>query len=377
MDELQQVLDACRQARARGESAVLATVVRVTGSAYRRPGARMLFLRDRESVGLVSGGCLEADLAQRAEEVFDSGQSRTVVYDMRSPDDLVWGLGLGCNGEIRVLLELLAPTHPPEYFDFLERCFERREPGVVASVFDVDGPTTLTLGSRATLSHDGSFRDELNSAELSRLVERDATEVRSCRRTRVASYALQEGRAEVLVEFVAPPVSLVVYGAGTDARPMVDFAAKLGWQVQVFDHREASACPDAFPGARSVRVVDFSRLSADPPEIDENTAVIVMTHHFLNDLEVMQSLVDSPTVYIGVLGPRQRTANLLRELEKRGIQATPEQLDRIYGPVGIDIGSETPEEIALSALAEIRAVLSRRRGGFLRERRAPLHDESP
>ncbi len=126
-----------------------------------------------------------------------------------------------------------------------------------------------------------------------------------------------------------------------------------------------------------MRVVEFSRLSADLPEIDENTAVIVMTHHFFNDLEVMQSLVDSPTPYIGVLGPRQRTANLLRELEKRGIQATPEQLDRIYGPVGIDIGSETPEEIALSALAEIRAVLSRRRGGFLRERRAPLHDESP
>ncbi len=337
----------------------------------------MLFLRDGDSVGLVSGGCLEADLAQRAAEVFDSGESRTVVYDMRSPDDLIWGLGLGCNGEIRVLVELLDPSRPPEYFDFLERCLERREPGVVASVFDVIGPTEVALGSRAILDRNGSFRDALASAELSRLVERDATKVLSCRRTRAVDYALQEGSAQVLVEYVAPPISLVVFGAGSDARPMVDFAVRLGWQVHVFDHREASARPDAFPGARSVRVVEFSRLSADLPEIDENTAVIVMTHHFLNDLEVMQSLVDSPTPYIGVLGPRQRTANLLRELEKRGIQATPEQLDRIYGPVGIDIGSETPEEIALSALAEIRAVLSRRRGGFLRERRAPLHDESP
>ncbi len=337
----------------------------------------MLFLRDREPVGLVSGGCLEADLEQRAGGVFDSGESRTVVYDMRSPDDLVWGLGLGCNGEIRVLVELLDPRRPPEYFEFLERCLERREPGVVAGVFDVDGPTAVTLGTRATLSHDGSFRDALASAELSRLVERDATEVLSHRRTRAASYALQDGTAEVLIEYVAPPVSLVVYGAGSDARPMVDFAAKLGWQVQVFDHREVSARPEVFPGARSVRVVDFSRLGEDLPEIDESTAVIVMTHHFLHDLEVLQALLESPTPYIGVLGPRQRTANLLRELEKREVQPTPEQLDRIYGPVGIDIGSETPEEIALSALAEIRAVLSRRRGGFLRERRAPLHDESP
>lgn len=353
---------------------MLATVVRVLGSAYRRPGARMLFRPGRPPVGLISGGCLEEDLALRTSDVLDSGEACTVIYDMRSPDDIVWGLGLGCDGEVRVLLEGL--TAEADFLEFLRDRCRRGSPGVLATVFEVHGDTQVEVGQRIALDDAGQV--VVADAAWGRLrepLERDAWESLRRRKSFSATYPCEGGGSvEVLVEYVAPPVSLVVFGAGMDALPVVQGARQLGWQVTVADHRPLYANRERFPLADSIAVLNYDRLADDLPPIDGDTVVLVMTHHFLHDLDLLERLMPSAASYLGVLGPRRRAEKLLQQLAARGLCPTEQQLARFHGPVGLDLGSETPEEIALSALAEIQAVLRVRGAGFLRERQGPLHD---
>ncbi len=374
MKGLAEILSRWAETAGRGEPATLATVVKVTGSSFRRPGARMLFPASGPPVGFVSGGCLETDLAERAGEVLRSGTPRTVVYDMRSPDDIVWGLGLGCGGEIRVLLERLAPDAPPFYLGFIGKCARRRRPAVLATLFEVDGDLPISIGDRMTLAPDGTHGGSLAYPELQSRVLDHARVALKARQSRVRSYELNAGRANVLIEYLPPAVALFVFGAGSDAQPLVQIAAELGWRVTVFDHREAFATPERFPDADALRLIDYADLGATLPSIDDRTPVIVMTHHFLHDLDLLERLVSSPAPYVGLLGPRKRTANLLEQLAERGTSPQTGRLRSLHGPAGLDIASESPEEIALSVLAEIQAVLGGRRGGFLRNRRAPLHD---
>jgi xanthine/CO dehydrogenase XdhC/CoxF family maturation factor len=352
----------------------LASVVKVTGSAYRRPGARMIFPVDAAPAGVVSGGCLEGDLAERVGTVLDSGEPRIQIYDMRSPDDIVWGLGLGCNGEIRVLLEPLDPRSEPEQTAFLAECRERRRPGVMATLFEVQGGPPPGVGQRLMLREDGTRSGSLAAAEIAPSVLDDARSCLESERSSVRLYESGSVRAEVLIEYLAPPVTLFVFGAGSDARPLVRMAKELGWEVTVADNRAGHAQPEKFPEADSVRVVEFDKLAEAGLRLDRRTPAVIMTHHFLHDLELLAYLLPQPIGYLGLLGPNKRTENLLRELEPRGVRPDAQQLRRLHGPVGLDIGAETPEEIALAILAEIQAALSERGGGFLKDRSAPLHD---
>jgi len=330
----------------------------------------MLFPPDGPPVGLVSGGCLEGDLALRAEEVRRSGEARTVVYDMRSPDDIVWGPGLGCNGEIRVLLERVEPGEVPPYLRFIERCRRERRPGVVATLFDVEGAEEGAIeGGRLLLDADERVEGRIGGDRLEQAVLDDSRAVLARRRSRVRRYEPPAGPAEALIEFIAPPTHLLVFGAGLDAAPVVRLASALGWRVSVFDNRQAQVTADSFPEAEAVRVVEFDRLAEAELEIDAATPALVMTHHFLHDETILNWLLSTEAPYVGVLGPRKRTEKLLARLD-----LSAEAIERLHGPVGLDIGSESPEEIALSALAEIQARLNRRSGGSLRDRRLPLHD---
>jgi xanthine/CO dehydrogenase XdhC/CoxF family maturation factor len=202
-----------------------------------------------------------------------------------------------------------------------------------------------------------------------------------------ARLSLREGRsalrrcqagpvtAELLVEFIAPSVRLVIFGAGSDARPLVRLAKEVGWEAHVLDQRAGYATPGLLPEADSVRVVEYEKLDTAGLRFDQRTPVVVMTHHFLHDLELLAFLLPRSLCYLGLLGPRQRTEKLLHELGARGVRPAPERFLALHGPVGLDIGAETPHEIALSIVAEIQTVLSGRRGGFLKNRSEPLHDE--
>lgn len=362
------ILDACLKIR---QPAVLATVVRVEGSAYRRPGARMLIAADGTSTGMVSGGCLETDLAERARAVLRERRPRTVVYDMRSPDDIVWGLGLGCAGQVRVLLEALDPDSPPGWCLFASQARARRGQAAIATVFEA--PDRALIGCRRWIDERGVRGGTTGSEGLDALLSSAIAAALAENRSRNETWVLPEGVCAGLVEVIHPAVQLHVFGAGADAEPLAHQAAALGWSVALFDQREAFAEASRFPLATAVACVDYASFALEPLRIDSRTAVLLMTHHFLHDRTLLARLLESAAAYIGVLGPRRRLERLLEQLAADGFHPSGAARRRLHGPVGLDIGSETPAEIALSALAEIQSTLAGRAGGSLREMDAPLH----
>jgi xanthine/CO dehydrogenase XdhC/CoxF family maturation factor len=353
--ELREILRAWRRLEVEGGVGVLASVVHAEGSTYRRPGARVLVLPDERSVGLLSGGCLEGDLLLRARSVRESGETTLVRYD-GTADDLVWGLGLGCAGIVDVLLEPVDAERPGP-LAWLESCLEARRPGVLATVLESSGE--LSVGARFV---DGA---EEAPPAIQRAMERARSQGRSC--------ALEHGGSRVLVEHVEPPLPLLVLGAGPDAAPVVGLAVELGWDVTVVDGRAAYARRDHFPGAREVLLLS-PEAAAESVSITHDTVAIVMTHHYLHDKVLLRWLLTTPARYVGVLGPRQRTLDLLGDLRDDGFEPSEESLTRLHAPAGLDIGSDGAHEIALSLVAEVRAVLAGRRGGLLRDRKGPLHD---
>jgi xanthine/CO dehydrogenase XdhC/CoxF family maturation factor len=199
----------------------------------------------------------------------------------------------------------------------------------------------------------------------------DALEALEQDRSQVKSYNWAEGYIEVLLE-VIQPVPLLIFGAGYDAIPVARFAKALGWHVTVVDGRPAYAREDQFPDVDSVVLC--------PPEsirqhlrLNPRTVAIIMTHHYASDLELLRTLLPSPVRYIGILGPKRRTERLLQALQSEGLPITETDLQRVYSPVGLDVGAETPEEIALSILSEIQAVINRRSGDPLRNRKGGIH----
>lgn len=335
---------------------MLGTVVRVRGSTYRRAGARVLVLGDERTVGLISGGCLEGDLALRARNVRETGAAELVVYDATEDDDIVWGLGLGCAGVVEVLLEPVSPGAPGP-LEALRTCFALRRAGVLGTVVG-GGPDASPLASHP----------DVDPADAARVTELGRPEI--------VTRGEGRGRCELLVEPLLPPTPLVVFGGGPDAAPVVRLAAGLGWDVRVWDARPAFADPARFPEAREVVCCPPDEARARVA-VDARAVALVMTHHYLNDRALLAWLLPSPARYLGVLGPRQRTEDLLRDLRGEGAAVAEDRLERLHAPAGLDLGAEGAEAIALALVAEIEAFLAGRGGGPLRDRKGPIHDPTP
>ena len=362
MNELHAILDTWRKANHQNQDAVLATVVHVTGSAYRRPGARMLMLPDGTRVGSISGGCLEGDVSQKAWWLTEDGKPALRVYDTMSEEDIVWEFGLGCNGIIQVLIERLGSGSARAAMEFLDSCRESRTDAVICTVIRSAGPGSPEVGDRL-FSASGIVRGgTLASSPLERLLlahcERTALE----RKGRLARLE----NCEVFVEWVGQPLALVIFGAGHDAIPLVNIAKQIGWHVTVADGRPAYAKASRFPEADSVVHIH----PGDPLAglaIGPRTAVVLMTHNYPQDAKLLQRILPLSPRYLGILGPKARTTRLFKELDA----AMDEQA--LNAPVGLDIGADTPESIALAIAAEIQAVLSAREGGMLKHRDDSIH----
>jgi xanthine dehydrogenase accessory factor len=378
MNEVKALVEAFAAANARGERCALATVVSVEGSSYRRPGARMLVCEGGASTGTISAGCLESDVIEHAKRVIRAGKAVLVEYDTASTsDEMAWGLGLGCNGVVRVLVEPLAPGSP--YVEALRRSCEARADGApltVATVYQhtpsgsTPAASRVRIGARLFIDGDGETGRENLSDEVASVIEGDVRAGAAGARV----YEAAGGSVKVFVETLVPPVSLVVFGAGHDALPVVEFARGLGWQTEVVD-------PQARPASRS-RFAAADRVTLARPEdvgarvsITPRTLTLLMSHNYSHDLELLKFLLASPARYIGVMGPRKRTERMLSELAAGdGVFSLGEaDTARLHSPAGLDIGANAPAEIALSIVAEMRAVLDGRRGGMLRERRGSIH----
>lgn len=383
--ELQAIIQAHEQARQAGRSTALVTVFKTTGSTYRRPGARMLVLPTTnligaDFIGSISGGCLEDDARERALETLSTGRGVSVCYDTTAEADILLGSGVGCQGVVHVIVQPLPfddlSATPPGQF---ARVLRHRRRGVLATVCAAAGYADpaepgsflfLLEGDAAPVGPLDVF-DPL----LAEAVAADMGQVLATGSSRLQTYSLgSNGRAEVFFETISPPRSLLICGAGQDAIPLAHLGKELGWRVRVVDGRRAYATPERFPDVDELIVCpprEFaSRLAVEPGE-----AVVLLTHNFLHDKEFLRAALASSAGYIGLLGPRRRKERLLAELAHLPDSTLGKRsLNRVYGPAGLDIGAEAPEQIALAIVAEIEAVFARRRGGILKRRRAPLHD---
>jgi xanthine dehydrogenase accessory factor len=370
MKELQNILQAYESLRNTAATLALATVVKVRGSTYRRPGARMLMSDDGRMVGTVSGGCLEADVLEKARKLMLAGKAETAVYDMTSNDEGAWGLSMGCNGVVHLLVEPLT-NESAAHLRFLRDCLAQRVRCVVAVVFRVDGEFRAFVGMRLMVREDGSVVENVMNPVLAAVLLESARQALEDGKSEVKEYRFGEGVVEALVEVVDPPTPLIIFGAGYDAIPVARLAGELGWNVTVVDHRPAFLAAERFPDAKLVQLRPEE--IGQSLSIDRHTAVVVMTHNFEHDLHLLKSLLPSPAQYVGLLGPRKRTELLLEKLRDQGVTPTEAQLARLHAPIGLDLGAESPEAIALAILAEIQATLAGRRGGYLRDLRGPIH----
>jgi xanthine/CO dehydrogenase XdhC/CoxF family maturation factor len=376
MRELQNIIQAFKGSQQSSQRTALATVVKTSGSVYRRPGARMLLIEDGQMVSAISGGCLESDVFERAQPLMFYSEPPIVVrYDTNSNNDTIQGWGLGCNGVVNVLIESLGNATAKHQIKFIADCLHRNEPGVIATVFHVEGEIQAKVASRLLLKQDSSVINDIADAQLAPRVLQDARQVLREGRTRVQSYKLSDGFAEVLIEAVRPPVPLLIFGAGYDAIPMVDLAKQLGWHVTVIDRPPGYAMRDRFPSADKIVLCSPEELQTHLT-LNSRIAAVVMTHKYLRDKALLRILLSSPVSYVGVLGPKTRTQRLLQDLQSEGLTPTKDQLRRLYGPVGLDLGADTPEEIALSIVAEIQAVLANRSGRSLRDQPGSIHSHS-
>ncbi len=370
MKDFTDILTRTRNQTAQLADAVAATIVNTVGSSYRRPGARLLIESSGTITGVLSGGCLEADLAERARAVRSDGRPELITYDTSSPSDIVDGLGIGCNGKVQVLLEPWPVA--ARALRFADTVLQENRRGVIATVFHVRGFPDVQWGARLYVDDQSESAESMPDQNLQRAVTERARALLPSGSTTVESIQVGVEVADVLFEVVGPALSVAIFGAGPGSSVLARLAKELGWRVTLVDHRDKASYRDDFARVDRQIIGDYSHIQHSLA-LESSLAAVVMSHSFVADLEYLKILLPSPVRYIGLLGSRTRSDELLQALSKEGL-AVSSARERLYNPIGLDIGAEGPEEIALAILSEIKAVLSRRPGGFLRDRKGPIHE---
>lgn len=363
MKELNDIILSYDRAVAQNKQTALATVVKVDGSSYRRPGARMLITEDGEITGAISGGCLEGDALRRALLAMSQEQNKLVIYDTTDEDDAKLGVQLGCNGIVYILFEPIRNDDENNPINLLKKVARERKNAVIATVFN-ENKNEIQTGTCCFVNEDETFILNNEFGDI-------ATESKNLLAQKTSDIKQHEN-SSVLYQFIPPAIQLIIAGGGNDAQPVVDIASVLGWNITVVDGRQTHATQQRFSKANQVLVSKPENVLSQL-HVDAQTAFVLMTHNYNYDTALLSYLLKSDTSYIGVLGPKKKLERMLGELQENSAVVTEEQLGKIYGPVGLDIGAETSEEIAVSIIAEIKAVLSRRLGTSLKERAAAIH----
>jgi xanthine/CO dehydrogenase XdhC/CoxF family maturation factor len=329
----------------------------------------MLVEDNGKMTGAISGGCLEGDALRKALLAINQKQNRLVTYNTLDEEDIAFGVQLGCNGIVHILFEPIDPMQANHPVALLEKCFLQRKDAVIVTMFSLKNYHGYQPGTCFFSDGEKTYQN-IRDKSLAIKVENDAALVLQQQLSLLKEYNNEELAA--FVEFLEPPVSLVIAGAGNDAQPLVELASVLGWQLTVIDGRPSHASKQRFPKAHQI-IVGKPAEAKKMLAIDKSTVFVLMTHNYNYDLEMLGLLLQEPSRYIGCLGPRKRLERMLAELKDRGLALTEGQKNMIYGPIGLDIGAEAAEEIALSVLAEIKTVLEERSGMLLRDRTDVIH----
>ncbi len=368
MKEQKAIVTAFQQTDLTLRKVALATVVQVRGSSYRSPGARMLITDDGKWIGSISGGCLEGDALRKARQVMIDNKPLTVTYDTREDSNQNLGIALGCNGVIDVLIEPVDNGDNNNPIKLFQTLISSKEPVALATIFS----NSLYTGEKILITTKKQILISLSNNKITDMVLPDLVRVFETKRSEAKKYNFEESELEVFIELIQPSISLMIFGGGFDARPVSQLAKSLGWEVMVTDECVAHIAPIFFPTADRLSLCQREFIDRDF-NITPFTACVLMSHNYEYDRDVLKKLIPSPSPYIGILGPRKRFDKMVEEFAEQGIRLSNDDLHRIHSPIGLDIGAETPDEIALSIVSEIQGKFANRSGGFLKYRNAPIH----
>jgi xanthine dehydrogenase accessory factor len=364
MKEITDILKAYSKAEQENKRSALATVVKVEGSSYRRPGARMLVTEDGLLTGAISGGCLEGDALKKALSAIHQQQKKLVTYDTTDEDDAKFGVQLGCNGIVHILFEPIIREEANNPIDILKALIAERESAVLVTLFSTDQQQQLgtsILYRRAKIT-------SIVSDQISQKLTEQAQKVLLSQTSLFEVLEIDGLPYEAFFEYTSPPIALIIAGAGNDVQPLVQMAYLLGWEVTVVDGRPTHATAQRFPNANRVLIAKPNDLM-HKVEIDEQTAFALMTHNYNFDAELLNLLLNTNAPYIGTLGPKKKLIKMLDELNLN----IEENQNRVHGPIGLDIGAETAEEIAISIIAEIKAFFAGAGATSLKNKKNSIH----
>lgn len=368
MKEINDIVKAYRKAKGNGLKTALATVVKVEGSSYRQPGARMLVTEDGQLTGAISGGCLEGDALKKAVLAIHQKNNKLITYDTSNPDDVEFGVQLGCNGIVHILFEYIDENEDENPISLLEKTTEGRNEAVVTTIFSLEkkntqiGTIASIINQEVTLLHPNTISEIELLNFSSQVFEAKKNVIRKA------------SSNEILVQYIPPQTTLIIAGAGNDVKPLVETASILGWKIILADGRATHAQKKRFPKADDVLLATPEEI-INKIEIDGSSIFVLMTHNYNYDLALLKLIIHKPLKYIGLLGPKTKLDRMIEDMTSSGMVIGNEELNKLFGPVGLDIGAETSEEIAISVVAEIQAVLNQRKGLSLRDKKEKIHTD--
>ena len=373
MKELQEIIKKYDVASQKNIKSALVTVVHLDGSSYRRPGARMLVNDDGRITGAISGGCLEGDALKKALFAISEQKNTLFTYDTSKEDDSEMGIHLGCEGLIQVLFESIDSEKEENPIQLLSKALAVRQKAVLVTLFDLNNNQNVQYGTCLLLEENGTLSGKIPLQQFEDVVLKDITDVMQNGESVFKQYKSGDVSVTAFFEFLHPPVSLVVLGAGNDAIPLMKFADVLGWDFRIVDRRDTHANKERYPTASQILVANPD-VALEHLAYDNRTFFVLVTHSYKCDYYMLKSLCAAAVPYIGILGPKKKLHRMLEEIQhNEGIHLNDDKVATIYGPTGLDIGAETPEEIALSIIAEIQAVLTGKMGGMLKTKNEVIH----
>ncbi len=368
MKEIRAITDAYQRIDFSKHHASLATVVRVEGSSYRRTGARMLVLDDGTYLGGISGGCLEGDALRRAQKAIASNTASIITYDTMQDDGQQIGVGLGCNGIIDVLFTPLHHNDANNPVKILCGLTATRIPSIIITITGC--PVSLqALGKTCLYENDQQLTQIFPIKNIVKETLHDIKKAIDTHCSKTCTYTLSEGDVSTFIEVINPSMHLVIYGGNYDMYPLLRIAHELGWDTTVITNTTK-----ADKSLLSLAATIIHNKAAEQPAIDDYTAVICMTHDYKNDFNNLQKILTTTAKYIGILGPRKRVEKMFNDMAAEGKNMSDADKSRIFSPAGLDIGANSPEEIALSIIAEIQSYFAGRKGTSLRLREGAIHE---
>ena len=372
MKEIREIINAYNKARKNEKRLALATLVHLNGSSYRRPGARMIVDEEGKLTGAISGGCLEGDALRKAVFCIHTQIPKLVVYDTSDEEDATIGIQLGCSGIIQVLFEPINENDPLNPIELLKKAIQKRQNTVLVTLYAPQIKKGDIVGTSILLEESGEFHNNSSFQFVPKTLMQDIKDTLTIKKSSFKSYQQNDHTFNAFLSFISPPISLVIVGAGNDAIPLQSIAETLGWEVTIVDGRHTYAKIERFSSACQIIVSKPEKVLQQIP-IDEKTVFVLMTHNYNYDYSILKALLDKNVTYIGALGPKKKLDNMITDLKAENIFLNERQKNILYGPVGLELGAETPAEIALSITAEIMSVMHNKKGGSLRNLLTEIH----